>query len=159
MKLRWIWQLPQNLLGLCVKTICKAEEWRPVSGGGGSGAGIYYTNGKLKGAVSLGDYIIIDEKYYGRVADNRYSVIVNVFGGAEKAEAVAGGLREAERTVLHELGHRVQSSELGWLYLIVIGLPSAVGNLIWRLPCVRHWGWDYYKQPWEAWANHIAHLN
>ena len=37
------------------------------------------------------------------------------------------------------------------LYLIVIGLPSAVGNLLHRKI-----KFDYYKQPWEAWADKLG---
>ena len=40
----------------------------------------------------------------------------------------------------HEQGHRIQSRRLGWLYLIVIGIPSAARNLWDR---IAHSEWDY----------------
>lgn len=39
----------------------------------------------------------------------------------------------------HEYGHTLQSKKLGWLYLIVIGLPSFIGNLYDR---VAHRNWS-----------------
>lgn len=116
--LLYIWQLPQNLLGLLVIlfTGAKKDEWD----------GITYFNGKLRGGVSLGNYIIIDRRYYNDT-----------------------------NTIHHERGHQYQSRILGWLYLIVIGIPSGIGNLIWRIPAV-YMKYDYYKQPWEAWADKLG---
>lgn len=57
--------------------------------------------------------------------------------------------------VHHELGHQKQSRMLGPLYLLVIGLPSAIGNLLFRIPAVRK-RFDYYKQPWEKWADKLG---
>lgn len=64
-------------------------------------------------------------------------------------------IKSTETTYKHEMGHSIQSKYLGWLYLIVIGLPSVIGNLIWRIPkwSTNH---DYYKQPWEAWADKLG---
>lgn len=54
----------------------------------------------------------------------------------------------------HERGHRQQSRILGPLYLLLVGMPSAVGNLIDRWG---HRNWPdalrskwYYDLPWEA---------
>ena len=61
------------------------------------------------------------------------------------------------RVLMHESGHCVQSERLGPLYLIVIGVPSALGNL-WDRCAHRSWGcaerrkW-YYSLPWEHWAD------
>ena len=114
----WIWQLPQNILGILVILFTKAkkDEWD----------GITYYNGKLSGGVSLGNYIIIDRRYYNDV-----------------------------RTPHHEHGHQKQSQYLGWLYLIIIGIPSGLGNLIFRIPYIRM-RYDYYSQPWEKWADKLG---
>lgn len=53
--------------------------------------------------------------------------------------------------VRHEYGHHIQSTYLGPLYLIVIGIPSAIGNILHRFI-----KFNYYKQPWEAWANRLG---
>lgn len=58
----------------------------------------------------------------------------------------------------HEYGHQLQSKKLGPLYLLIIGIPSAVSNLIYRLiknklSNPQKW---YYSLPWEAWANKLG---
>lgn len=54
-------------------------------------------------------------------------------------------------TIRHEWGHQRQSLYLGWLYLVVIGLPSVIGNLLNRVI-----KFDYYRQPWERWADELG---
>lgn len=74
--------------------------------------------------------------------------------------------KEYDRWVLkHENGHQKQSKMLGPLYLLLIGIPSALGNLRdkyfhtykkgWTIPKRRDW---YYKQPWEKWANKLSNI-
>lgn len=58
---------------------------------------------------------------------------------------------DRERTLMHERGHQRQSLYLGWLYLPLIGLPSAAGNVLHRA-----FDFDYYAQPWERWANRLG---
>lgn len=117
--LLYIWQLPQNLLGLLVILFSRAHTyWHKV----------WWTEYHF--GVSLGRYIILDITRFGEI------------------------------NVRHERGHQKQSLYLGWLYLIVIGLPSAIGNLYDR---VAHKKWSYadrtkwyYNQPWEAWADKLG---
>lgn len=109
--LLYIWQLPQNLLGLLVIKLSKAEMfWTSF--------GVYDTECNF--GVSLGKYIIVN-KHYGI------------------------------KTIKHEQGHQKQSLYLGWLYLPVIGIPSAIGNILHRFI-----KFNYYKQPWEAWADKLG---
>lgn len=107
--LLYLWQLPQNLLGLAVVFFSRAKFYC---------TDIYNTNFKF--GVSLGKYIIV------------YRYCPN-------------------KTVRHEQGHQKQSLYLGWLYLPVIGIPSAIGNLLHRFI-----KFNYYKQPWEAWADKLG---
>jgi len=61
---------------------------------------------------------------------------------------------EILETIQHENGHCKQSEILGLLYLVLIGLPSAIGNLLARVfVAVRK---NYYKLPWEAWADKLG---
>lgn len=53
-----------------------------------------------------------------------------------------------ETTRRHEEGHSRQSAILGPIYMLAIGIPSFVGNLLHRV-----WKFDYYRQPWERWAD------
>ena len=81
--------------------------------------------------VSLGNYIFLD-------SNGNYNYIM----------------------VRHERGHQIQSLILGPLYLIVIGLPSIIGNIINRIKykyLKKYYNPDsYYKQPWEAWADKLG---
>lgn len=83
--------------------------------------------------VSLGNYIFLD-------SDGNYNYIM----------------------VRHERGHQIQSLILGPLYLIIIGLPSIIGNIINRIKYKyfkKYYNPDsYYKQPWEAWADKLGRV-
>lgn len=111
--IKYIWQLPQNLLGLAVVKVTGAKARTA------NGIRYWYTN-KPSFGVSLGNYIIIGRHF-------------------------------STRDLYHEHGHQKQSLYLGPLYLLIIGLPSAIGNLLNRVL----W-FDYYKQPWEAWADKLG---
>lgn len=116
--LLYIWQLPQNILGLLVILFSKAEEAYCSCSCYES---IWITEHKF--GISLGMYTVV----------NKDSNL---------------------RTIQHEYGHQLQSLYLGPLYLLVIGLPSAIGNLLNRVI-----KFDYYKQPWEAWADKLGDVN
>lgn len=60
-------------------------------------------------AVSLGNYIILDEGFL-RV------------GGVTLLNAVR-----------HEKGHQKQSKMLGWFYLLIVGVPSVIRNVYARI--------------------------
>lgn len=112
----WLWQLPQNLVGVAV-ILCLGAYNHIIFGS----PEIYVHEKKGITGVSLGNFIILSVKDC------------------------------TENTVKHEKGHQKQSLYLGWLYLPLIGLPSVIGNLLHRLI-----KFDYYKQPWEAWADKLG---
>ena len=85
---------------------------------------VYFYEKFFNSGISLGDYIILARK-------NR-----------------------DYKTIRHEHGHQKQSRMLGPLYLIVIGLPSLLGNVYSRI-FHKSAKW-YYKQPWEAWADKLG---
>lgn len=58
-------------------------------------------------------------------------------------------------TIYHELGHCKQSQILGWLYLIVIGLPSIIWAALYGIKEIRE-RWSYYDFYTERWANELA---
>lgn len=111
----FLWQLPQNLIGFLLILIMRAEktEQKGIT---------YYVCPLFRSGVSLGNYIIFDNRIY-----------------------VSGFF------IKHEKGHQKQSLYLGWFYLLLIGLPSIIGNI---LRCF--FEFDYYKQPWERWANKLG---
>ena len=117
--LLYLWQLPQNILGLIVILLTQAKYCNK---------GCWVTTvGRFK--VSLGKYII-----FGQVVN--------------------------DTSLKHEQGHQVQSKYLGPFYLIIIGIPSGLFNLIDRF---FHNNWEvekrlkwYYSLPWEHSANKLG---
>ncbi len=93
----YLWELPQNLLGLILFRLysagCMCRE-APYGD-----ARVLYSE-RMRGGISLGRHIILPWKYLW----NSSSYVRMAHG--------------------HEYGHTVQSRRLGWLYLVVIGLPS-----------------------------------
>lgn len=129
----WIWQLPQNLLGLLLSRRCKFKSVRYVDIERDIWVMVYFRSFFGSG-ISLGRFIILD--YY------KY-------------------LGQRERlTTKHEYGHQRQSRMLGWLYLPLIGIPSLLRN-IWDRIFHRKWSsedrsrWYYGGFP-ENWADHLG---
>lgn len=127
--LLWLWQFPQNLIGLLLVLITGARKDAIYTHGQWSN---YYVARRFAGGwgVCLGEFIVFG-----------YSSI-------------------PLKSNQHELGHRKQSRVLGWLYLLIIGIPSATGNIINR---VFHKNWKrekrikwYYNLPWEKSADKLG---
>lgn len=124
--LLYLWQLPQNLLGLFLVKILKAKKQRYKNI-------VFYSCDLARSGISLGQYIILDKIYLC--------------------------LHEQilKDSLLHEVGHSIQSKKLGWFYLLLVGLPSITRNIWDRL---FHKNWDeqkrkrwYYKGYPEKQAN------
>lgn len=93
--MNWVWQLPQNLLGVIWKNIKKDSIITPISNNDIESVGAKAYLIKARGAVTLGKYVFISHTY-----------------------------RDQGTIIKHECGHVKQSKMLGPLYLIVIGVPS-----------------------------------
>ena len=121
--LLYLWQLPQNLLGLLLLGIYgrvlpidfRGEGWRSHL----PSSMIYFIEG-FHGGISLGRYVLISG-YYASAYD----------------------------VWAHERGHSIQSMILGPLYLIVIGLPSLLWAAWWNEDRAR----SYYSFYTERWAD------
>lgn len=104
----WIilWQLPQYLLSLVIwgyyKAIGKIEQKVCVTGGVAGRSCVYFLKSNRRMAFSMGKIIFLYNGF---------------------PETAQGRRTEMIR---HEYGHAIQSVYLGWLYLIVIGLPSLI---------------------------------
>lgn len=135
--LLYLWQLPQNLLGLFLLLYDNGFNINVIKFCRDIYDNIVYYHSSTGGAVSLGNYIIIDS---GNWIDPPYM-----------------------KTIHHERGHQKQSLYLGPLYLLIIGIPSLTGNLIDRY-CHKDWDYDkaekwYYSLPWEKWADKLGDVN
>ena len=133
--LLWLWQLPQNLIGFIYSRF-------------GKKCSVYYNiDGKVKlytwyfvpcfrAGVSLGQYIILDPLYKELAPECHIS------------------------SLNHETGHSIQSKYLGPVYLLVVGIPSAIRN-IWDRLFHKNWTsyqrivW-YYKGYPEHWADKLG---
>ena len=62
----------------------------------------------------------------------------------------------SQKCIQHECGHSKQSDILGLLYLIVIGIPSLLHNIIHHLCGKIGIKWDYYSFYTESWANKLV---
>ena len=64
-------------------------------------------------------------------------------------------------TVPHEGGHTLQSEKLGWLYLPIVGISSAIFNNLWdrwfhkKWPGEKRYKWYYNRFP-EKWADELG---
>lgn len=59
-------------------------------------------------------------------------------------------------TLKHEYGHCKQSRLLGWLYLLIVGIPSACRNLYFRKHNTDRKGKTYYEAFPENWADELG---
>ena len=130
----WIWQLPQNILGFLMTRKPRATGVY-LCNDLRTSVKVYFTSNVLGCSVSLGNYIILDyDHYYGTLLG---------------------------KTLNHERGHQKQSLYLGWLYLPVIGLVSALCNNLYDRLFHRKWSledrnkWYYSRFP-EKWADELG---
>ena len=93
----------------------------------------------------------------------RYYVATRFQGGwgVSLGDLIFFGYKPSEISIRHEHGHQYQSFYLGWLYLLIIGLPSffGCGYDIWfhqKWSYEERQKWYYTKQPWEAWAEKLG---
>jgi hypothetical protein len=61
------------------------------------------------------------------------------------------------RAIKHEYGHTIQSLCLGWLYLIVVGVPSIIRASIWNRYKLEEE--KYYESFPENWADFLGGVN
>ena len=124
---KYIWQLPQNIVGAIIKKVLKAPPIKTITVNNQT-VTIYAW--KYTSAVSLGQYIFMHE----------YCAKTN-----------------RDHTIEHESGHSIQSMYLGWLYLLVIGLPSFIWANCFKDYRKKH-NKSYYSFYTERWADKLANV-
>lgn len=130
--LLYLWQLPQNLLGLLLVAVLRPEKSYSLDNGS-----IVYFSKRMPGGISLGKYSIVASYHF--------------------RESLEKTLKRD--TVRHEaIGHAMQSRYLGWLYLIVIGLPSIVWAALYG-SVIKTSRNGYYRFYTERWADKLAGVN
>lgn len=113
----YIWQLPQNLLGLLLLAIYgrvipidfRGDGWRSRL----PSSMLYFIDG-FTGGISLGRYILVSGRNF-----------------------------TDSKVWYHERGHSIQSMILGPLYLFVVGLPSLLWAAWWNPKRSMDYYWFY----------------
>lgn len=123
----YLWQLPQNIIGVIVFYIYATFSDVTVVDEGTSVS--VYTS--IKGGLSLGAFNFLQRGYYRNPS------------------------KYVTKTILHTKGHSKQSRILGPLYLLVIGVPSLIWDALWTyFKYFRKKG--YYSFYTEKWADKLA---
>lgn len=123
--LLYIWQAPQHVLGLLLIAFYRPERMHTME----NGNQIHFST-RMKGGISLGKYSIVNVGHY------RHDINESL----------------KRDTVRHEaIGHARQSLYLGWFYLLVIGLQSALHAIL--CACKTH---NYHDMWFEKWADKLA---
>ena len=123
----FLWQLPQNIIGVIVfyiyatfSDVIVVDEGTSVS---------VYTS--IKGGLSLGAFNFLQRGYYRNPS------------------------KYVAKTILHTKGHSKQSRILGPFYLLVIGVPSLIWDALWT--CFKYFRKKgYYSFYTEKWADKLA---
>lgn len=134
--LLYIWQLPQNLIGLLLIAIYKPETEALLLDNGN----IVYFSKTMRGGISLG----------------KYSIINSYYAGVKKR--LSDSVLKELNVVKHEgLGHGTQSRILGPFYLPVIGLPSIIWAWMYGtiIPYTHN---GYYRFYTEKWADKLGNV-
>lgn len=132
--LLYLWQLPQNILGLVLIAFYKSEKKLIASNGN-----YVYFSRYMSGGISLGMYSIIDLDYYMHLAKN------------DDAKAL-----DLDVTKHEALGHGTQSRILGPFYLLVIGLPSIIWASLYGTKLFPYTKNGYYKFYTEKLADKLG---
>lgn len=126
--LYWVWQLPQNLLGVLWKRVKKGSVITEISNEDIRSVRAKTYLMKAGSAVTLGKYVFVSQVY-----------------------------RDQSGTIKHECGHVKQSKILGPLYLIVIGIPSILHAwLNDYICCDEEKGYSHWYT--EKWADKLMGL-
>jgi len=105
--------------------------------------------------IGLIGYFIFHKGYKGKYKNAFVIEVPNRLGSVSLGNFIFVCNANDTNTIKHEYGHTRQSYILGWLYLLVIGLPS----IIWA-GCFQNYRRkhhvSYYKFYTEAWANKLG---
>lgn len=122
-----LWQLPQDMVGVLVYDYLKLKD--PLLYDEEDADGIRVVASQhFRGGMSVGHFIFLSEIQY----------------------------KHSKTAYKHEKGHCKQSEYLGWLYLLVIGLPSIIWATIHTYSKRIADKYDYYSFYTEKWANKLG---
>ena len=101
--------------------------------------------------------ILCQAAYREGKADGNTIIVNNVLPSAMSlGDYLFVNPMSSQKSIQHECGHSKQSDILGPLYLIVIGIPSLLHNIIHYLCSKIGIKWNYYSFYTESWANKLV---
>lgn len=127
--LLWLYQLPQNLAGWIYSRFGSKDMILDLDTG--NCITIFYAP-CFKAGVTLGQYIILDPVWQNVTRTHFMN------------------------TVKHEYGHSIQSKYLGWFYLLIVGIPSVIRNILNRINNKKFNSKWYYSGYPERWADKLG---
>jgi hypothetical protein len=132
--LMFIWQLPQNIVGLLMFVYFKIRGIKPVP----------FRNAHFK-------YYVVDDLPFNAggvsLGQFKFVYLITYTEQGRPTKVIAWPLISA--TALHEFGHELQSRILGWFYLPVAGFMMLYSILFQRKRL-------YHGRTFEAWADKLA---
>lgn len=114
--LLWIWQAPQNIVGLVFRIIYPGRS-----------------------ALFCGVDVVVHERFPGGISLGRTIIVKHTYW-------------ENPNEWKHEYGHTRQSLYLGPLYLLIVGIPSSLWAVWYRI----HKRGSYFSFFTEKWADKLG---
>jgi len=128
-----IWELPQNILGYTMSRLWKKRliilSQKELS--------------YLYGLEEIAGFKIYVADYYSQKSDK----VLGKLSGFSLGKYICMNSAHDLTTLRHEKGHSKQSKTLGWLYLPMVGIYSAVFCNLWNKLFHKNWN-KYDKQYW-----------
>lgn len=91
------------------------------------------------------------EKLYHKLNGRKFYFTTEMPSGISLGNYIIMNRQDKEDGMKHEYGHSIDSRRLGPIYLIVVGIPSLLGNIYSRIfKKSNEW---YYNLPWEKSAD------
>ncbi|MGP1530008.1 MAG: hypothetical protein ACTTI3_06675 [Treponema sp.] len=133
----WVWCLPQTLMGFVLsKTLWKGAHMQELF------------------SKKFGVFVLLSTPWM----EERSNLLFKKISGFSTGRYIFLHYPDCdEKTIRHECGHSRQSRRLGWLYLPVVGIPSAINNLRSRFD--EHVWKTYYQRYPESWADRLGGVN
>lgn len=139
---QWTWGLPQTLVGAVIAFLHRRDQQVDFHG-----ARVFFVDG-WRGSMSLGMFIFIE---WGNHKARTRLIEQLVERGDPKGKSPLLDL------VRHEYGHTIQSLILGPLYLLTVGVSSAVWFNAGTFQRMRESGTRQYGDLWcERWADRLG---
>jgi hypothetical protein len=118
----YLWELPQSIIFFIIYLFNKKYFYKKINLSESKTVTIYFSD-KFNLGISLGRNIILNKIFEDDI-----------------------------KTYYHEYGHTKQSLILGWLYLLIIGIPSILKCRIFKAKNQK----EYYNFYTEKWADKLG---